>query len=300
MKTIPLPARCLATLLALLGIIARPASAETHIHDNFDGPAGAVTSSAPEVDLKRQGWAVSSAGTALSLSGDGRLVSPDQTAGRLAAVPLLPTSPFAVITMRATVQMPVGDANWIGFGLADGVHSLTANQSGPWAEVHGSGLVKLYGGSGTNAANTQTVSYSGGPVEVVLTYNAYSSKMSLTFGGANVFTDVAVAHTPGTVPTGYAVIEFAQNAGQPAAFSVDDFTVDVIPRPRPILTLPITDTIFVHDYGAIAGDALDDSPGIQAALTAAKTLAQTPGKIVELRFDAGQYIINTQTSASFR
>lgn len=264
-------------------------AAGNQAQDSFDGTAGVITSRVPGTDLRRQGWTVASAPTALSLSGDGRLISPDQTAGHLAALALLPTSPFAVITLTATIELPVGDANWIGFGLADGVHSLTTDQSGPWVEVHGTGLINLYGGSGTNSAHSQTVSYGGGPVQVVLTYNAYASTMSLNFGGTTVFTDVAVAHTPGVVSTNDAVIEFAPNAGQPAAFAVDDFSVDVAPRPKPILTLPTTDTILVG-----ASNGTDDTSTIQNALAAAKTLAQTPGKVVELRFDAAQYKINSQ------
>ena len=293
MKQLAVLVRCLPAWLLFFGFAALPAVAEIHVQDNFDGAASAVTSSPLEVDLNRHGWTVASAGTALSLSGGGKLVSPDQTADRLAAVGLLPTSPFAVITLTANIQMPVGDANWIGFGLADGVHSLTADQSGPWVEVHGTGLIKLYGGSGTNSAHSQTVSYGGGPVQVVLTYNAYASTMSLTFGGAAVFTNVAVAHTPGVVSTNDAVIEFAPGAGQPAAFSVDDFSVDVIPRPRPILTLPITDTILVG-----ASNGTDDSQTIHAAMAAATTLSKTAGKVVELRFDAALYKINSQAVAA--
>ncbi|MBI3879554.1 MAG: immunoglobulin domain-containing protein [Verrucomicrobia bacterium] len=275
----------------LLMLASGAARAEVVFQDTFTGPAGSITNSAPEIDLLRKGWLVAGGTNAPSLSGDGTMVSPAATNDHFAAINLLPVGPQAVISIRANVEVGRGNTNWIALGFGDGVHALQSNQSGPTIQLNGAGQARLFAGSGLGASTLYTVTNDARLLTLEFIYDSANSNATLLVNGQTLFNAVPVSHSLGTPAREFVIVQFSDGATGTAGFAVHDVLVDWMPRPRPLLSLPITDVLLVSSYGAVTNDNLDDTVGIQNALNAAKTLAQTPGKFVELRFEPGEYTI---------
>ncbi|HEY6169120.1 MAG TPA: immunoglobulin domain-containing protein, partial [Verrucomicrobiae bacterium] len=165
------------------------------------------------------------------------------------------------------------------------------NQSGPTIQLNGAGQARLFAGSGLGASTTYAVTNAARLLTLVFTYDSANSNATLLVNGQPLFAAVPVSHSLGTPARDFLVVQFSDGATEAAGFAVHDVLVDWLPRPRPLTSLPITDVLLVSSYGAVTNDNIDDTAAIQSALNAAKTLAQTPGKFVEVRFEPGEYTI---------
>jgi Immunoglobulin domain len=278
-------------LLFLQLVLWQSGRAEVVFLDTFHGPAGPVSNRVPEADLTRRGWRTDGAASELSLSGSGTLVSAGAPSEQFAAITLPPVGPHAIITIRANVQVRPGDTNEIAFGFADGVHNLRTNASGPTLALNGLKQARLFAGTGLGAVTTYPVTNAARLLTLEFTYNSASANATLLVNGQTIFSNTPVNHSLGPPARSVVVVQFSAGATNWTGFAVHDVEVEYFPRPRPLLSLPITDVLLVSSYGAMTNDNLDDTVAIQSALNAAKTLAQTPGKFVELRFEAGEYTI---------
>ena len=220
-----------------------------------------------------------------------------------AGVQLIPIGPHGSLTVSATLKLPVGLTNWIGFGLGSSNHFVAAeaSKSGPWVKVQGNGSITLYGGSGENNPLTVSTAFTnaGSPVKFVLGYDAFvnSASVSVVQSGVTnpVFNLVPVTNSWGSVTARFLNFQFPASASPASARWVSDVSVDWFPRPRPLLTLPTTPPANVIQVGPPTGQS--DIALIQAALNAAAAL--TNG--AEVRFTAGAtYLIATNTTSPGR
>ena len=85
----------------------------------------------------------------------------------------------------------------------------------------------------------------GSPIQVFLTYDhfhATASAGTITSGGTNfVFNQWPVTNSAGAIAPHYLVLQLSTNLTTPAARWATAVTVDWIPRPPPMLTLPVAD-----------------------------------------------------------
>jgi len=264
--------------------------------DDFAGPAAGVTTSTPEADLQRGGWQVASATQAPSLSGSGGLVS--TAANQFVSLDLPPAGPNSIISIAVALQAPAGNGNWVAFGLTNGVHALTADQSGPWLTFAGNGQMMLYGGSGTQNGFVATASYAGGSVNVELIYDVGNQRATVFVAGAPIYNSEPVTHSLGTPSTEFVTLQFGA-AGSTAPFSIDGVTVRTLPRPPPLRELTPQQVFEVTSYGAVPDDAGNDLTGIQAALAAAKSWQSSHGNApAEVHFQPGTYIFYASGTAT--
>jgi hypothetical protein len=286
-------------VVALCFLANDQAPAEIIFQDSFSRPAGSVTNSIPWLDVQGNGWQVSSSATGLELDGHGHLFNASTTAGGSAGVLLIPIGPHGSMTASATVNLPAGSSEWVGFGFGNDNQFLAGvgSHSGPWLKVQGDGSIVLYGGSGENYPVTVSSAYTnnGNPVRFVLTYDAFvaSASVAVLSGGVTntVLNCVPVTNTLGNVSARYLIFQFPSNAVSPSTRWVSDVVVDWLPRPKPLLALPAPAPENIVYVGSPTGDS--DINLIQAKLD--KVATNTA--ISEIRFQAGAtYIITNATT----
>ena len=143
-------------MVALCWLENAQVGAEIIFHDTFTQGIGKITNSIPILDVEGKGWKLASPNSDLELDGQGHLFNATTNVGGSAGVPLIPIGPDGSITVSASIVLPVGSSDWVGFGLGNANQFLAgaASQSGPWLKVQGDGAVTLYGGSGVGNATT--------------------------------------------------------------------------------------------------------------------------------------------------
>jgi hypothetical protein len=272
----------------MLGVaIAVNASAEIVFQDFFTHPATNLTNSAPWIDVQGNGWQADGSGSQLVLDGGGHVYNSATSAGTSVGVPLIPIGPHGSLTASATMELPVGSTEWIGLGFADSNSFLSANGSGsgPWLQVQGNGNMTLYGGAGLNNATTVATAFTnnGNPVQIFLTTDAFHGTASAgTMGGGItnfVFDRWPLTNSAGAIIPHYLVLQMSTNLTAPAARWVAGVSVDWLPRPPPMLTLPVP----ILQTNFVGAPGTNDLLLIQNAL-AAVYHSTTP---TEIRFNAG-------------
>ena len=136
----------------------------------------------------------------------------------------------------------------MGFANSNQFLSAPASGSGPWMQVFGNGNMTLYGGAGLNNPVTVPNAFTnnGSPVQVFLTYDAFHATASagtISGGATNlVFNQWPLTNSAGSVAPRYLVLQMSTNLTTPTARWATAATVDWIPRPPPMLTLPVRDS----------------------------------------------------------
>jgi len=273
------------------------ASAEVVFQDFFTQTAGNITNSVPWIDVEGYGWQSGAAPSQLALDGSGHVYNAAVSAGTIAGVQLIPIGPHGSMTASAVMNLPLGSTEWIGLGFANSNLFLSApgSGSGPWLQMEGNGTMILYGGTGLNnavmAANAFT--NSGNPVQVFLTYDAFHGTASAGTVSGSVtnlaFNQWPVTNSAGSIAPHYLVLQMSTNLTTPTARWATAATVDWIPRPLPMLTLPVPvqQTNFV---GSPTGT--NDVPLIQNAFN----LVNSSTVATEIRFTGGATYIITNGS----
>jgi hypothetical protein len=289
------------TRLALLGLalgclVDLNASAEIVFQDFFTQPATNVTNSLPWIDVEGSGWQSGVAPSQLALDGSGHLYNTAVSAGAAAGVQLVPIGPHGSMTASAIVQLPTGSTEWVGMGFGNSNQFLTAaaGGSGPWIQASGTGAITLYGGAGLNnpVSASNAFTNDGSPAQIFLTYDAFHATASagtISGGVTNlVFNQWPVTNSAGAIAPRYFVLQMSTNLTSATARWATAATVDWIPRPLPMLTLPVPvrQTNFV---GPLSGN---DVPLIQNAFNLVSNSA-TP---TEMRFTTGATYIITNDS----
>ncbi|MDB6039896.1 MAG: hypothetical protein JWM99_3737, partial [Verrucomicrobiales bacterium] len=262
---------------------------------------GSVTSSVPQIDVEGKGWEIPGASPGLELDGHGHLLSTANGTGASAGVQLIPIGPHGSMSVSATISLPPGSADWVGFGFSKNNQLLTANgsQTGPWVKIQGNGNVILYGGAGDgNPVSVQTVSTNqSGPAKFILTYDAFQATASLESASNgltnSVFRNISLTNSAEVIVPRYLLFEFSSSSVLPDRRQVSDVAVDWSPRPHPLLTLPSPPPANVILLGPPTGQS--DISAIQAALNSAATLKGGG----EVRFKAGAtYVITNSSTVS--
>jgi hypothetical protein len=279
------------------GVATVNVSAEVVFQDFFTQPAANVTNSVPWIDVEGNGWQSGSAASQLALDGSGHLYNAAASAGETVGVQLVPIGPHGSMTASAVMQLPTGFNEWIGMGFANSNQFLAApaSGSGPWIQVFGTGTVTLYGGAALNnpVSAPNAFTNTGNPVQFFLTYDAFHATASVgTVSGSVtnlIFNQWPVTNSAGSVSPHYLIFQMSTNLTTPTARWATAATVDWLPRPPPILTLPVPvqQTNFV---GAPSGT--NDVPLIQTAFN----LVSNSPVATEIRFTAGATYIVTNGS----
>jgi len=272
---------------------------EIVFQDSFDHGSGNITNSVPFIDVQGNGWQILPVGNkAINLDSNGHVFNAATTIG-VAAVPLIPIGPDGSMTITATLQLPTGASQWIGFGLASNAQTLDiqTSQNGPWIRVNNDGSFILYGGSG--AQNPYRVpnawTNDGTPITVSLAYDAHSKSTMVTTvenGITNlILNSIPITNSFSYVNPQYLILQFPAIATIQSNRWAGPMAVDWLPRPAPLLTLPVPITT-VTNIGAPTDDNISL---IQNALNFAATNGPT-----EIQFESGvTYILtNSSTSAS--
>lgn len=284
-----------------LAVVAVNLSAEVVFQDFFTEPAGSITNSVPWIDAEGNGWQSGLTPSQLALDGSGHLYNSAAGAGAMAGVQLIPIGPHGSMTASALMQFPTGFNEWIGmgFGSSNQFLSAPASGSGPWIQVFGDGTVTLYGGSGlsNSVATPDAFTNNGSPVEFFLTYDAFHATASVgtVNGGVTnlIFNQWPVTNSAGSIAPHYLIFQLSTNLTTPTARWATAATVDWLPRPPPMLTLPVAvqQTNFV---GSPTGT--NDVPLI---LTAFNLVSNSP-VATEIRFTAGAtYVISNSSLAPY-
>jgi hypothetical protein len=281
-------------VVALSGVAVFNVSAEIIFQDFFDQPAENVTNCEPWIDVQGNGWQSGAAASQLLLDGAGHLYNGAVNAAATAGVQLVPIGPHGSMTASAMLQLPTNSIESIDLGFSSSNQFLTASASGsgPWIQVFGTGAIHFYGGPGldnqANAPNAFT--NNGNPVQIFLAYDAFRATASVgTISGDvtnYVFNQWPVTNSSGPITPQYFILQLSANLTTATSRWVTAPTVDWLPRPPPMLTLPIpiTNTVTVGSPGT------DDVGLIQGALDSA-TNAGT-----EIRFTAGATYVITNSS----
>jgi len=286
------------TLLAvvLAGFAGVNAPAEVVFQDFFPQPATNITNSVPWLDVEGNGWQSGTASSQLTLDGSGHLYNAAVGAGTAAGIQLVPIGPHGSMTASATVQFPTGFNEWIGMGFGDTNQFLTApaSGSGPWIQVFGTGTVNLYGGVALNnqASIPNAFTNTGSPVQIFLTYDAFHATASVgtVSGGVTnlIFNRWPVKNSLNAIAAKYFIFQFSTNLTTPTARWATAATVDWLPRPPPMLTLPVP----VQQTNIVGAPGTNDLLLIQNALDAVYH-STTP---TEIRFNAGATYVITNGS----
>ena len=281
--------------VVLAGVATVNASAEIVLQDFFSQPAGNVTNSVPWIDVQGNGWEVGSPPSELALDGNGHLFNGAANAAAGAGIRLVPIGPHGSMTASAVVQLPAGSGESfdMGFGTSNQFLTATASGSGPWIQVFGFGTINFYGGVALNNSVTLPNAFTGdgSPVQVFLTYDAFhlTASVGTVRGGVTnlILNQWPVTNTLHAITAKYLLLQFSTNLTTQTARWATAATVDWIPRPPPMLTLPvpIQQTNFV---GSPTGT--NDVQLIQNAFVANNT------KATEIRFNTGATYIITNSS----
>jgi hypothetical protein len=286
----------LAIFLARLAAIQ--SLAEVVFQDFFTQPSGNITNSAPWIDVEGNGWQSGAAASQLALDGSGHLYNAAVSAGTTAGVQLVPIGPHGLMMASALVQLPTGSTEWIGMGFGNSNQFLTspASGSGPWIQVFGTGAVTLYAGTGLDNPVTVPNAFTntGSPVQMFLTYDAFhvtASVGTVSRGVTNlIFSQWPLTNSLNAIAAKYLIFQFSTNLTTPTARWATAATVDWLPRPPPMLTLPVPlqQTNFVGLPGA------NDIQLIQNAFN----LVSNSTVATEIRFNAGATYVITNGSLS--
>ena len=290
--------RCRWALWAvvLAGVAAVNAPAEIVFQDFFIQPAGNVTNSVPWIDVQGDGWEVG-ASSQLALDGSGHLYNGAVNAAAAAGIQLVPIGPHGSMMASAMVQLPTGSGESfdMGFGTSNQFLTVTTSGSGPWIQVFGNGTINFYGGVALNNQVYMPNAFTGdgSPVQVFLTYDAFhvTASVGTVRGGVTnlILNKWPVTNTLNAITAKYLLLQFSTNLVAQTARWATAVTVDWIPRPPPMLTLPvrIQQTNFV---GAPTG-----TNDVQLIQNAFNSVANST-KATEIRFNAGAtYIITNGT-----
>jgi hypothetical protein len=276
----------LAVVLALLA--AAHASAEIIFQDFFTQPAGNLSNSVPWIDAEGFGWQSGAVAVSqLALDGQGHLYNSAPNAAAAAGIPLIPIGPHGSMTVSALMQLPVGWTESIDMGFANSNRFLTVatSGSGPWIQVSGTGTINLYGGAGqTNIASVPNAfTNTGNPVQVFLTYDAFHATASVGTVNAgvtnHVFDQWPLTNSLNSIQAKYLLLQFSTNLTTPTARWLTAATVDWLPRPPPLLTLPapILTTVPVGSPGANDIQLIQNALNQAASATNASQVVFTSG-----------------------
>lgn len=288
-----------ATFAAVLFLFAtHRVPAEIIFQDNFSHASGSITTSMPAIDVEGGGWQLVAQRAPFYLDGRGH-ISDTGTTGAVACVPLIPIGPHGAMTLTATIQLPTGTAQWLGMGFANSNTVLqgSGSASGPWMRIDGGGGIILYGGSGTNNSLTVPNAFinSGQPIQFSLTYNAFTKAATVAMisgGVTNVILDsVPVTNSLPSVTARWLVIQSSAVSPPSSNRWVAAVALDWLPRPPPLLSLPVPPgSMVTNNVGPPTGT--NDISLIQKALN----FAATNGAPTELLFQSGATYIITNNS----
>ena len=282
--------------VVLTGLAGQRGLAEVVFQDFFTQPAGNITNSVPWIDVEGNGWQSGASASQLALDGSGHVYNSAASAGTAVGVPLIPIGPHGSMTASALVELPVGSAEWVGIGFANSNLFLSADGSGsgPWLEVQGNGNMTLYGGAGLNNAATVPNAFtnSGNPVQVFLTYDACHATASVgtTSGGVTnlVFNQWPLTNSASVMAPRYFVLQMSTNLTTATARWATAATADWIPRPPPMLTLPVA----IQRTNFVGAPGTSDVLLIWNALNSVGNFAGG----TEIRFTAGAtYVISNSS-----
>jgi hypothetical protein len=272
------------------------ARAEIVFQDFFTQPATNITNSVPWIDVEGNGWQCGAANSLLALDGSGHLYNSATSAGATAGVQLIPIGPHGSMTASATIQLPVGFNEWIGMGFGNSNQFLTAtaSASGPWIQVFSSGTITLYGGTALSNPLTMAGAFTntGGPTQIFLTYDAFRATASAgtVSGGVTnlIFNQFPVTNTLNDIAAKYLLFQFSTNLTTPTARWATAATVDWLPRPLPMVALPVP-VLRTNFIG---------SPGTNDLLliSNAFNLVSGSNSATEIRFTAGAMYVITNSS----
>jgi hypothetical protein len=246
--------------LATIGLTELHASAEVVFLDFFTQAAGNITNSVPWIDVQGGGWQPGPGPSQLLLDGSGHIYNAATNSGTQAGVLLIPNGPHGSMTVSALMKLPVGSTESIaaGFASSNQFLSATASGSGPWVLLQGTGTMTLYGGPGLNNPTVAVNAFtnSGQPIQMFLSYDAFHATATagtITGGITNlIFNQAPVTNTFNPAAPRYLVLQLSTNLTTATSRWVTAAAVDWLPRPPPMLTLPvpITNTVLVGPPGA--------------------------------------------------
>ena len=281
----------------LAGLLVASAQCEIVFLDAFNTASGSITNSKPWIDVQGLGWQANPAAPNLQSDGSGHLFALAQSGDGVAGVPLTPIGGHGSLTVSATVRLPLDPADWIGLGFAERIQALDdpGAGSGPWLKVQGDGQVTLMGGPGaSNGVAKPGFANQGGPVGLILNYDAFTktADVAVLIDGATqqLWKSFSFSNSSPEIRPRNLVLQFPKSDALSNRW-VSDVTVDWLPRPKPMLSLPSpVPGGSVIDVGTSSGG--DDTALIQSALTAA---AAKPGG-AEVRFSPGATYVVTNGS----
>ena len=283
----------LVLLLAMALGIATSVSGEVVFQDFFAQAAGSVTNSVPWVDVEGSGWQSGASASQLALDGSGHLYNAAASAEAAAGVQLVPIGPHGSLTVSATVQLPKGSTEWVGIGFANSnlFLSATGSGSGPWLQVQGNGSMTLFGGAGLNNPTTVPNAFTnlGNPVQLFLTCDAFhqtASAGTLSAGTTNlVFNQWPLSNSAGAIAPRYFIVQMSTNLTTATSRWATAVSVDWLPRPSPMLTLPVP----VQQTNFVGSPGSNDVSLIQSAFN----LVSGAALATEIRFTAdATYVIS--------
>ena len=286
------------TLLALglVGIAAVNVSAEVVFQDFFAQSAGNISNSIPWIDVEGNGWQSGAAPSQLAVDGSGHLYNAAPSTGATAGVQLVPIGPHGSMTVSAMMQLPTGFNEWIGMGFASSNQFLAApaSGSGPWIQVFGTGTITLYGGAAINnpVSVLNAFTNNGNPVQFFLTYDAFhaTANVGTVISGVTnlIFDQWPVTNSAGAITPRYLIFQMSTNLTPPTARWATAATVDWLPRPPPMLTLPVP----IQQTNFVGPPGTNDVLLISNALNSVGNFAGG----TEIRFTAGATYIITNGS----
>ena len=290
--------------LALVLTLKPAASGEIIFQDFFNNGGGEATASdisnsVPFIDVQGDGWQTPPpVATPLALDGSGHVFNPDITTSS-ASVPLTPIGPFGRLIATASLQLPVSGANWIGLGFGNGNEPLGSpgSLSGPWVRVNNDGSAVFYGGANTNYPISLPNAFvnTGSPITFSLTYDAFHKSATLVLAsanGSNVFLETVAVTNSAQITARYLGLQFSATATVLSNRWIGPVAVDWIPRPPPMLTLPVAiSSIVTNQVGITNGNSIKL---IQAALSR----ATATNKPLVIQFTAGATYTITTTSTN--
>ena len=271
-------------------------SAEVVFQDFFTQPATNVTNSVPWIDVEGNGWQSGAVASQLALDGNGHVYNAAVSAGTIVGVQLIPIGPHGSMTASSLMNLPVDSTEWIGMGFANSnlFLSTPGSGSGPWLQTQGNGTMILYGGAGLNNAAIVPNAFTnnGNPVQAFLTYDAFhgtASAGTVSDGVTNlIFNQWPVTNSAGMVAPHFLILQMSTNLTTPTVRWATAVTVDWIPRPPPMLALPVP----IQQTNFVGLPGTNDVLLIQSAFNAVTNTTMA----TEIRFTAGATYVITNSS----
>ena len=280
------------------GIAAVNASAEVVFQDFFTQPAGSITNSVPWIDVEGNGWQSGPTASQLATDGNGHLYNAAASAGAAAGVQLVPIGPHGSMTASAVMQLPTGFNEWIGMGFASSNSFLSAPGAaavpGFKRRERNDDVLRRHR-TEQSIGSMNAFTNDGNPVRAFLTYDAFHGTASAGTVSDSVtnliFNQWPVTNSAGSVTPHYLIFQMSTNLTTPTARWATAATVDWLPRPPPMLTLPVP----VQRTNFVGSPGTNDVLLIQNAFN---SVSNFPGR-TEIRFTAGAtYIISNGLTAA--